>query len=86
MKTIDTLCALIQTNLLAQHQGAMPTVVPDTALLEEGWLDSLTIMSIVTAVEQKFAIVFPENMIVAASFRTPSALWRVVEASLIEHA
>ncbi|WP_158253687.1 acyl carrier protein [Chromobacterium alticapitis] len=82
MKTIETLCALIQDNLLSQHQGAQLTVTPETALLEEGWLDSLTIMSIVTAVEQEFAIAFPENKIVAASFRTPAALWAVVEAGL----
>jgi acyl carrier protein len=85
MKTIETLCALIQANLLAQHQGAMLTVMPDTALLEEGWLDSLTIMSIVVAIEQEFVVIFPENKIMAASFRTPAALWCVVESCLIKH-
>lgn len=84
MKNIEALCSLIQSNLLTQHQSADLTVVPDTALLEEGWLDSLTIISIVVDVEKKFEIAFPENKVVAASFRTPAALWAVIEASLVE--
>ncbi|MGY2439561.1 acyl carrier protein [Pseudomonas sp. SDO52101_S400] len=84
MKNIETLCTLIHSNLLTQYQGADLVVVPDTALLEEGWLDSLTIISIVADVEKKFGIAFPEDKVIAASFRTPAALWAVIEANLVE--
>ncbi|KAE9644236.1 MULTISPECIES: acyl carrier protein [unclassified Pseudomonas] len=84
MNNIEALCLLIQANLLTQYQGENLTVLPDTALLEEGWLDSLTIISIVTDVERKFGIAFPEEKVIAASFRTPATLWAVIEANRVE--
>lgn len=76
MNTVEDLCVLIGENLHEHHRSA--DVAADTPLLMSGLLDSLTIMRIVSEVEQRTGVVFPETAVVAANFRTPTSLWAAI--------
>ncbi|MFI1012555.1 acyl carrier protein [Streptomyces sp. NPDC020965] len=79
MEDVDELCTLIQ-GIISESQGSVEeTVEPTTPLLVSGLLDSLTIMRIVGRVEARTGIAFPETSLVAANFRTPTALWAAFE-------
>ncbi|MEV5976606.1 acyl carrier protein [Streptomyces sp. NPDC052114] len=79
MKNVDELCSLIQEIIDEAGGHADEKVDPGTPLLISGLVDSLTIMRIVARVEQRTGISFPETSVVAANFRTPTALWEAVE-------
>lgn len=79
MDSVDELCALIEKNIGESQGAAGEEIQPDTPLLVSGLLNSLTIMKIVTQVEQQTGISFPETSVVAANFKTPAALWTVIE-------
>lgn len=86
MDKVDDLCALIVENLNETHRSGHEEVRPDTPLLVSGLLDSLTILRIVSQVEQRLHISFPETSVVAANFRTPAALWAAIERfRVVEH-
>jgi acyl carrier protein len=78
MHNVDELCTLIQQVINESQDTAEETVEPDTPLLMSGLLDSLTIMRIVTQVERRTGVTFPETAVVASNFRTPTALWEAV--------
>ncbi|GAA2332280.1 acyl carrier protein [Streptomyces violaceusniger] len=80
MKNADELCSLIQEIIDEASGHADEKVDPSTPLLISGLVDSLTIMRIVARVEQRIGISFPETEVVAANFRTPTALWDAIEA------
>ncbi|MFH0245587.1 acyl carrier protein [Streptomyces sp. HK10] len=81
MENVDELCKLIQETVGETQGAAGEEIRPDTPLLVSGLLDSLTIMKIVTQVEERTGAPFPETSVVAANFRTPAALWDAVEAA-----
>lgn len=80
MDSIDDLCALIQKAIGESQAANGEEVRPETELLILGLLDSLTIMRIVTRIEEEAGITIPETSVVAANFRTPAALWDAVQA------
>lgn len=73
MNTVEDLCVLIEENLNEHHRPA--EIAAETPLLVSGLLDSLTIMRIVTQVEQRTGVTLPDTAMVAANFRTPASLW-----------
>ncbi|MCC3766836.1 acyl carrier protein [Streptomyces sp. UNOC14_S4] len=79
MHTVEDLCTLISSKITWGRGEDPRQLRPDTPLLETGLLDSLTIMQIVTALDAEAGIALPDTEIVAANFRSPRALWAVVE-------
>lgn len=45
-------------------------ISPDTKLIEEGILDSLTLMLLVSMIEKEFEIKVPEDMLQISNFET----------------
>ncbi|MBY8883734.1 acyl carrier protein [Streptomyces sp. PTM05] len=80
MNTVEDLCALIAAHITWGRGEDPRSLVPDSPLLEMGLLDSLAIMEIVAALGAEHGIALPETEIVAANFRTPKALWAVVQS------
>lgn len=78
MNNVHELCALIRDVLAETPARVDAEIEPLTPLLVSGLLDSLTIMMIVTRVERDADVEFPEGEVVAANFRTPTALWDLV--------
>jgi acyl carrier protein len=79
MNSVDELCTLIRENLAQSDLDTDVEIRPDTALLMSGLLDSLTIMRIVSQVENRTGVVFPETELVAANFGSPASLWHVLQ-------
>ncbi|GAA0488068.1 acyl carrier protein [Streptomyces sp. NPDC046215] len=79
MNTVEDLCALISSKITWGRGEDPQQLKPDTPLLEMGLLDSLAIMQIVTALDSEAGLVLPDTEIVAANFRSPNALWSVLE-------
>ncbi|MCF3102558.1 acyl carrier protein [Streptomyces roseoverticillatus] len=79
MNTVEELCTLISSKITWGRGEEPQQLSPDTPLLEQGLLDSLSIMQIVAALDSQAGIVLPDTEIVAANFRSPQALWGVVE-------
>lgn len=78
MTTVDDLCALIR-DCVPWAEGETPmAITPDTELLALGLLDSLTIRRIVAELADATGHPLPEQRIVAATFRSPAALWQVL--------
>jgi hypothetical protein len=77
LKTIDDLCALVRHCVIWEEAGSDCAITPDTELLVLGLLDSLTIQRIVAELAV-VGVTLPETRIVAATFRSPAALWRVI--------
>ncbi|MGW1077415.1 acyl carrier protein [Streptomyces sp. NPDC002537] len=79
MRTVEDLCTLISSKITWGRGEDPGQLRPDTPLLEQGLLDSLTIMQIVTALDTEAGLTLPDTEIVAANFRSPKALWAVLE-------
>ncbi|WP_058042503.1 acyl carrier protein [Streptomyces roseifaciens] len=79
MNTVEDLCTLISSKITWGRGEEPRQLLPDTPLLEQGLLDSLSIMQIVAALDAQAGIVLPDTEIVAANFRSPQALWSVLE-------
>ncbi|MEU1675220.1 acyl carrier protein [Streptomyces roseifaciens] len=79
MNTVEDLCTLISSKITWGRGEEPRQLQPDTPLLEQGLLDSLSIMQIVAALDAQAGIVLPDTEIVAANFRSPQALWGVLE-------
>ena len=81
MKNVEELCVLIE-EIIGESQGSAEDekITPETQLLVSGLLDSLTIMKIITRLEARTGISFPEASVIATNFRTPTALWTAFAA------
>ncbi|MEH6379274.1 acyl carrier protein [Streptomyces sp. KLMMK] len=79
MNTVEDLCTLISSKITWGRGEEPRQLQPGTPLLEQGLLDSLSIMQIVAALDAQAGIVLPDTEIVAANFRSPQALWSVLE-------
>ncbi|MFF7729516.1 acyl carrier protein [Streptomyces sp. NPDC008001] len=79
MNTVEELCTLISSKITWGRGEEPQQLSPTTPLLEQGLLDSLAIMQIVAALDAEAGIVLPDTEIVAANFRSPQALWDVLE-------
>ncbi|MGO1056943.1 phosphopantetheine-binding protein [Crossiella sp. CA198] len=77
LTTVDELCALIQDCVAWTEDDVPVAVTPDTELLALGLLDSLTIRRIVAELAAA-GVAVPDTRVVAATFRSPAALWQVV--------
>lgn len=75
---VDELCALVRGCVAFADDEPPVQIEPDTELLALGLLDSLTIRRIVAELADA-GIAVPADQIVAATFRTPAALSRVVD-------
>ena len=49
-----------------------------TTLIDDGYLDSLAIISIVAAIEEEFDVQIPTVEIVPANFNSAEALWNLI--------
>lgn len=82
MQSVDELCALIQeyaaSPLSPAGQESGLEVTSDLRLLDTGLLDSMSVLTLVTEIEQRCGISIPEEEIVAVNFRTPAHLWDLV--------
>jgi acyl carrier protein len=74
MNSVVDVCALIEQHVT--HDGVR--IESDTRLMESGLLDSMTVLNIVVSLERECGVRIPEMEIVAANFRTPEHLWRLV--------
>jgi acyl carrier protein len=54
-------------------------VTEDTLLLDQGLLDSLSLMKLVAFLEHQYRLVVPENQITAANFRSLATIRRMIE-------
>lgn len=52
-------------------------LLPDAELRDLG-VDSLALIEVLVAVEQTFQVEFPDELLVADTFRTPRSLWTVI--------
>jgi hypothetical protein len=77
LKSIDELCALVRHCVIWEDDDLPVTINADTELLVMGLLDSLTIRRIVAELAA-VGVNLPDSSIVAATFRSPAALWRVI--------
>lgn len=53
------------------------SLTPDASLLDLG-LDSVQMVSVLVAIEEKYGVEFPDDMLTVETFATPSNLWRAV--------
>lgn len=49
-----------------------------TTLIDEGYLDSLAIISLVAAIEEEFDVQIPTVEIVPSNFNSAEALWNLI--------
>jgi acyl carrier protein len=56
-------------------------LAPATRLADHG-LDSMETVSLLVEMEETFAVSFPDELLVAETFETPEALWRVLSGLL----
>ena len=75
---VDELCTLVRGCLAFADDEPSVEITPDTELLALGLLDSLSIRRIVAELSAA-GITVPADQIVAATFRTPTALSRVID-------
>jgi acyl carrier protein len=82
VNSVDHLCELISRQIPADRrpEASDIRIEKDTALLESGVLDSLSVLSIVAAIETEIGIEIPESEIVAGHFLTPAHLWDFVSS------
>jgi acyl carrier protein len=52
-------------------------VAPETELRDMG-VDSLSLIEVLVAVENTFGVEFPDEFLVAETFRTPGSLWAAI--------
>lgn len=71
----DPLTEFIHTH--APHLAS--EVTEDTSLLDQGLLDSLSLMKLVAFLEHRYRLVVPESEITAANFRSLAAIRRMIE-------
>lgn len=50
-----------------------------TTLIDEGYLDSLAIISLVAEIEEEFDVQIPTVEIVPNNFNSASAIWNLIE-------
>lgn len=85
MQSVADLCDLIKEYAASPlsplgAQDADREITSDLRLLETGLLDSMSVLGLVTDIEQRCGINIPEEEIVAANFRTPAHLWEMVSS------
>jgi acyl carrier protein len=78
VETVEELCTLIRTSITWADNEIPLDITPDTELLAAGLLDSLTIRRIVANLADEAGIAIPKSQVVAANFRSPDDLWRLV--------
>ncbi|WP_271221616.1 phosphopantetheine-binding protein [Streptosporangium carneum] len=74
------------TTLLRRHCRELPperALTEDLSLVELG-VDSLQVVELIMAIEDRFGIEFPEELLVPESFASPGALWNVLEKLVSE--
>jgi acyl carrier protein len=71
---------------MRSHCGQIPASVEllkDSPILDEGWLDSLQTMQLVTHLENRFAFKLPIEEMIPENFETPDRLgvmvWRLLQ-------
>lgn len=62
---------------LAALPGA-PTIAPDTALIEQGILDSIELLNLVAFLEECFGITLPADAFLPEHFETPNSVVALV--------
>lgn len=63
---------------LQQTLARGQTVAPDTPLLASGMLDSMALTHVVAFIERSFGVSVPDDALVAANFRTPALVAKLV--------
>jgi acyl carrier protein len=69
---------LVVTDWLAGLPTGQAPVMADTALIEQGILDSIEILNLVAFLEERFAITLPVEEFVPENFSTPAAIAALV--------
>ncbi len=73
MDTYETIAAWLGHLPTAPH-----SLAPDTALIEDGILDSIEILNLVAFIEERFAVVLPVDAFIPENFATPAAVAALV--------
>ena len=68
----------IITDWLAGLPTGQEGMQPDTALIEQGILDSIEILNLVAFLEERFAVALPVDAFVPENFATPAAVAALV--------
>ena len=77
MKTIvETITAWIRRASEARFPNV--TVEPDTAIIENGLLDSIEILNLVSFLEERFGIALPVDEFIPENFATAEAIAKLV--------
>ncbi|MGG2463961.1 acyl carrier protein [Streptomyces sp. RGM 3693] len=79
MNSVEDLCGVIGSKITWGRGEDPQQLAADTPLLEMGLLDSLAIMEIISVLANEHGVELPDTEVVAANFRTPKALWAVIE-------
>jgi acyl carrier protein len=70
---VASLLTFVNEDLLA---GSEKKVAPDTALFDEGWIDSLKILRLIAFLEVRSGKKIPDELIVMERFRTIEVIAR----------
>jgi len=68
----------IITDWLAGLPTGQGDLLPDTALIEQGILDSIELLNLVAFLEERFAVALPVDAFVPENFATPAAVAALV--------
>lgn len=69
----------IVTDWLAGLPTGQAPMQADTALIEQGILDSIEILNLVAFIEERFAVALPVDAFVPENFSTPAAIAALVQ-------
>jgi acyl carrier protein len=75
---ISSVAEMIAKFVTSDAQIKTDAVGPDTALLELGILDSLSMVNLLSYLEVNLGIKIPEDQILPENFATPSTIARMV--------
>ena len=80
MDTIHELEKFLLTEIVADHGLDIKSIGPDEDLLEQGIIDSMGIIKVISFIEEKFNIKIGDEDITLENFRTLNCLKKVIQS------
>ena len=78
--TIDSIVSYIRENVAWDGDPSALTVT--TALFDEGVLDSMAVVALITFLEEEYGVEIDEDEIILANFETIASISRLVNSKL----